>query len=95
MSTADNLDPTPAGELVEAPTTMKIVAPFLALGAAWAVQKVLAEIYERTTGTKPPHAGDPDVSMRRILIWAATTAAAVAVVNVAIDRATAPRRLQV
>lgn len=97
MSTADNAagleSAIDEGELVEAPTSMKVLAPFLALGAAWAVQKALETVYVKVTGTRPPHAGDPDASMRRILMWAAATAAAVAVVNVAIDRATAPRRM--
>lgn len=94
MSTDDTQVPAPVeGELVDAPGAVKIVAPFLALGAAWAVRKAMETAYERSTGTKPPHAGDPDASMRRIILWAASTAAAIAIVNVAIDRLSAPKRV--
>jgi Protein of unknown function (DUF4235) len=87
--------PMEEGEIVDAPTAAKIIAPLLAIGATWAVQKGLSAVYTKTTGHQPPRANDPDASLRRIVVWAATTAVAVAVVNVVIDRMTAPRRIEV
>ena len=81
-------------ELVEAPTSAKLMAPFIALGATWAVRELMEKIYKKATGKNPPHASDPDQTMGGIIMWAATTAAAVAVVGVVIDRVTAPRRVE-
>ena len=82
-------------EIVDAPVGAKIAAPLIALGATWAVREVLERVYTKVTGNKPPHASDPDQRMGAILIWAATTAAAVAVVGVAIDRFSAPKRVEI
>jgi hypothetical protein len=82
---------TPDDDLVEASTAIKVVAPFVALAATWVVRKAMDSAYTRATGHEPPRASDPQASMRRILVYAAVTAAAVAVVNVAVDRLTAPR----
>ena len=82
-------------ELVDAPTAAKVAAPLLAIGATWAVQRGLEKAYVMATGHAPPRASDPHASMRRIILWAATTAVAVAVVNVVIDRMTAPRHTDV
>jgi hypothetical protein len=86
----DLLDDT--DELVEASTVLKIAAPVIAFSAAWAVRKVLESTYEKATGSAPPRAADPDAKMSRIILWAIATAASIAVVNVAVDRLTAPRR---
>ena len=76
---------------VEDPSTMvKIIAPVAAIGATWLVRKVLDSGYKAATGKQPPHASDPGQSMMRIILWAATSAAAIAVVNVVIDRLSAP-----
>jgi hypothetical protein len=87
--------PEVEGEIIDAPTAAKIIAPLLAIGATWAVQKGLSAAYTKATGHQPPRANDPDASLRRIILWAATTAVAVAVVNVVVDRMTAPRRVEV
>ena len=50
------------------------------------MQRGLSAAYTKATGNQPPRASDPDASLRRIVVWAATTAVAVAVVNVVIDR---------
>jgi len=81
-------------ELVEAPRSATLMAPFVALGATWAVRELMEKVYQKATGKKPPHASDPDQTMGRVIMWAATTAAAVAVVGVIIDRVTAPRRVE-
>ena len=78
-------------DFVEPSTAIKVAAPLLALAATWAVRKAMDAAYTRATGSEPPRASDPSASMRRILVYAAVTAAAVAVVNVAVDRLTAPR----
>jgi len=85
-----DLTPPFEDEPSSASTTSKIVAPVLALGTAWLVRKALDSAYTRTTGTTPPRATDRDQSLRRVLLWATATAAVLAVVNVAIDRITAP-----
>ena len=54
--------------------------------ATWAVRRTLESAYHIATGREPPTARDRDVPFRRILAWAAATAAAVAVANVAVDR---------
>jgi hypothetical protein len=82
-------------EIVEAAVSAKIAAPLIALAATWAVREVMERVYTKVTGNKPPHASDPDQRLSRILIWAATTAAAVAVVGVAIDRLSAPKRVEI
>ncbi len=79
-------------DLVEASTILKVAAPIIAIGATWAVRKVLERAYTSATGGQPPRASDPDASMRRVILWAMATAAAIAVVNVAVDRMTAPTR---
>ncbi len=91
MSYADDDLLDDADELVEAPTALKVAAPLIAIGVAWAVPKALGMVYTRATGTHPPRASDPDARMSRLLLWAATTAAAIAVVNVLVDRLTVPR----
>ena len=69
----------------------KIAAPLIALGATWLVREALEFGYTKITGHEPPHAGDPTQRMSRVIMWAATTAAAMAVVSVIIDRTTAPK----
>jgi hypothetical protein len=80
-------------DLVEASTILKIAAPIITIGATWAVRKVLEKAYTSAIGGQPPRASDPDASMRRVILWAVATAAAVAVVNVAVDRLTAPKHV--
>ena len=82
---ADNLD-------LEDPSTIaRVVAPLAALGATWIVQRVLSSGYRAATGKEPPHASDRSQPLVRVFLWAAATAAAIAVVNVAIDRFIAPQ----
>ena len=54
--------------------------------ASWVVRRSLESGYHRATGHLPPTARDRNVPFRRILVWAAVSAAAVAVANVAVDR---------
>lgn len=80
-------------ELVEVSTALKVAAPLLAIGAGFLVRKALDTAYSKTTGAPPPRASDRDVSIGRVLVYAAATAMAIAMVNVAIDRMTAPKRV--
>lgn len=81
----------PAEDLVEQPTFVKVAGPLVALGAAWAVRAAMEKAYTAATGSAPPRASDRSVPLRKVLLWAAATAAAVAVANVVVDRLTAPR----
>ena len=54
-----------------------------------------AVAYTASKGSPPPKASDPDASLRQVILWAAATAAAVAVVNVVVDRMTAQQVSQV
>jgi hypothetical protein len=67
----------------------RLVAPLAEIGAMWGVRKALDSVYRRSTGSEPPRAHDPEASLRKVLMWAAVSAAALAVVNVVIDRVTA------
>ncbi len=79
-------------DLVEASTVLKVAAPMIALGAGWLVRKALDGAYRKSTGNAPPKAADRDVNIGRVLVYAAATAVAIALVNVSIDRLTAPKR---
>lgn len=70
-----------------APGAIKIIAPLAGLGAAWVVPKILGSAYRRGTGNEPPRATDRNQPLQRVLMWAAVSAAALAVVQVIIDRA--------
>lgn len=56
------------------------------MAATWAVQQALQVGYRQITGRPMPTALDSDVPLGRIIRWAAVSAAAVAVANVAVDR---------
>lgn len=67
----------------------KLVGPIAGLGAIWGVRKALDTAYRLSTGSEPPRASDPEQSLRRVVVWAAVSAAALAAVTVVIDRSTA------
>ena len=81
------------GELVDAPTALRLVAPLVAIGATLLVRKVLESGYTRVTGHAPPRADNRDVSLGRVLLFATVTAVGVALVNVTVERMTAPKRV--
>ncbi len=56
------------------------------LAATWAVQRAMGLAYRKVTGQQEPSARDSGVPLTRILVWAASTAAAVAITNVLVDR---------
>lgn len=89
--TRDTVDDHDESAPPEESTLVKVVAPIATLIAAGVVRKVLDSGYRRVTGSPPPRANDRSVPMRQVLLWAAATAAAVAVATVVVDRLTAPR----
>ena len=56
------------------------------MAATWVVRTALDSGFRRATGNSPPTARDPDVPYRRIIAWAAMTAAAVTAADIAADR---------
>lgn len=63
-----------------------LIAPAVAIGAGWAVKQAMSKGYTAKTGQTPPKAADRDVPLMRVLLWAAATAAAVAMVDIAVNR---------
>ena len=80
------VDVKPAEHEVYVHPAMHVLTPILALAATWVVRKALSSAYERATGRTAPRATDPTVSVHRAFLWAGTTAAAVAITEVAIYR---------
>ena len=74
------------GDPGEAGWPAKLAAPLVAGTAVWAVRRALDSVYRRATGHSAPNAGDPQAPLRKIVIWAGVTAAAVSAVNVVVDR---------
>jgi Protein of unknown function (DUF4235) len=56
------------------------------MAVTWAVRRALNALYRRATGRPVPTARDPDIPFRRIVLWAAGAAAAVAAADVVVDR---------
>ena len=65
---------------------LKVAAPIVAIGATWAVRKIMDKSYSGLTGNPPPRANDPNQHLMKVLLWATATAAAIAVVDVVISR---------
>lgn len=65
---------------------MHLITPVVAMGATMVLRKVLNAGYRRVTGSPPPSASDTNVTFRRAMFWAITTAATAAIVEVAIYR---------
>ena len=63
-----------------------VIAPLAAMAATWVARKVMDNAYRGITGHRPPSAHDPRTSLKNALVWAAITAAAAAVVEVAVYR---------
>ena len=63
---------------------MKVTVSEMAV--TWAVRKALDAGYRRATGRPIPTARETDIAFRRIVLWAAIAAAAVAAADVVVDR---------
>jgi hypothetical protein len=68
---------------------LQIAAPFLAVGATMALRKVMNGGYRQFTGKRPPDPNSPSTPFMNAVLWAMTTAAAAALLEVAIYRLTA------
>ena len=71
---------------VDTGTAAKLAAPVAMIVAGWGVPRILNSTYRRATGNSAPRASDPSIAMRKVVLGAAVTAAAVAAVNVVIER---------
>lgn len=67
------------------------LAPLVAIGATWALRRAMNLGYKAVTGSPAPKPDDPTLSWARAFVWAAATASAAAVVEVAIFRYTSRR----
>ncbi len=65
-------------------------APAISLGAAWAVRKTAAKVYEARTGQPAPMVSRQDASIAKRLMWAAAMAASVALIEIIIWRVLDP-----
>ncbi|MDP3971881.1 MAG: DUF4235 domain-containing protein [Candidatus Nanopelagicales bacterium] len=65
---------------------VRIIAPIISMGATFLARKGLTYVYKTRTGHEPPQAEDRDVSLIRVIGWAATTAVVSAVIEVTITR---------
>ena len=81
--------PNDAVEERSAHPALRIAAPFVAIAAMWASERLLTVAYETATGKKPPTPEDPSVSFSRALVWTVVTATTSAVLHMAIQRAAA------
>jgi hypothetical protein len=66
-----------------------IVTPVLAFGATFIARKALSSAYRGLTGSAAPSNKDREVSLMRIVAWAAVTGATAAVIEALIFRSTA------
>ena len=66
-----------------------VVAPLVAIGATMVVRKMLNQGYRRVTGHAAPDSRDPTTGLATAIVWTAVSAAAAAVAEVAVYRATA------
>lgn len=66
-----------------------MAAPILAVGATMALRKIMNGGYRQFTGHRPPDPNAPGTPVMKAMLWAVTTAAAAALVEVAIYRLTA------
>lgn len=65
------------------------MAPLVAFGATFVARKVLASAYESLTGGEAPSNTDRDVSLGKVVAWAALSGATAAVIEAMAYRAVA------
>lgn len=68
---------------------LQMAAPIIAVGATMALRKVMNGGYRQLTGHRPPDPNSPSTPVLNAVLWAVATAAAAALVEVAIYRITA------
>jgi hypothetical protein len=69
---------------------LHLVAPLLAFGATYAVRKALTVGFRQVTGKSAPDPHERGTPFMTAVMWAAATAAAAAIVEVAVYRFTTP-----
>ncbi|MBU6213829.1 MAG: DUF4235 domain-containing protein [Actinomycetales bacterium] len=62
------------------------VAGPVGLTAAWGVRKALSAAYRKRTGRTPPRGLGDGTPIRHALLWSAVSAAALAIVEVLVER---------
>lgn len=67
-----------------------LMAPVIAVGATMLVRKLLDTGYRRVTGREAPGPRDTADGLMRVIAWTVATAAAAAIVEVAVYRLTQP-----
>lgn len=76
-----------SGKAADRPTPRQSVeVEVVQMVVTWWVQHAMSSGYRRLTGREEPTARDASVPLRRIVAWAAASAAAVAASNVMVDR---------
>ena len=82
MSTPEATSPQAAAS---SPRTLaRTAAPLIAMGASWAVRKGMIKGYEARTGRPAPVIYSREASMVSRVLWAATLAGAVALIEVVV-----------
>ncbi|MGB8021604.1 MAG: DUF4235 domain-containing protein [Candidatus Nanopelagicales bacterium] len=76
-----------SGHSAAASTVAKSAAPALSMGAAWAVRKAMIKGYEHRTGKSAPLVYSREASLKSKVLWAATVAAAIALIEAIIWQA--------
>ncbi len=64
----------------------KLLAGVLSTAGTILIGKLLTAAWESTTGEPPPSPGDPDVPLRRALIWTVASGLSIAVTQLLINR---------
>jgi hypothetical protein len=70
-------------------SALQMAAPFIAVGATMALRKMMNGGYRQFTGHGAPDPTAPGTPIMKAMVWAMTTAAAAALLEVAIYRLTA------
>ena len=65
----------------------KYLVPVAAIAATWVARRGLESGYRRAFGSEPPTAENGEARLAAIVVWAAATAATIAVVEVLVSRA--------
>lgn len=63
-----------------------LYAGLIGAAAAVVVNKALNAAWKTATGNEPPKLDDPDASATQAVIWAAASAAGVAIASIAVNR---------
>jgi hypothetical protein len=65
---------------------VRAASPLITMGATWAVRKSMISIYEARTGKPAPLVYSRDASLVSKVVWAATMAGVIALIEVAVTQ---------